>query len=110
MVDYPKMPIDSAGNWISSNSTSSIMPANGKAPRNTSFSDTVGSFKLALITKQEMPNGGVSNPISAPMTVTMPNHTRLIPIDSTRVMKSGTTTRMIDAVSRIVPRNSINTT
>ena len=53
--------------------TKSIISAKGKAPKNTSLREISGSFSVALMTKQEIPNGGVRRPISAPITVTIPN-------------------------------------
>ena len=61
------------------------------------------------MTKQEMPKGGV-NTISAPTTVTMPNHTRLMCRGSRAGRNSGTTIRMIDAVSKIVPSANSSST
>lgn len=49
----------------------SVTNANGKAPIKTSLRDILSSLIVDLITKQEIPKGGVSNPISAPTTVTM---------------------------------------
>ena len=51
-------------------STKSMRKAKGIEPMKTSLSEMFGSFRVPSITKQEMPKGGVSNPISAPMTVT----------------------------------------
>ena len=91
-------------------STISMTAANGSAPRNTSLSVILGSSSVALMTKQLMPKGGVKSPISAPITVTMPNQTRLRPMGSMIGMNRGTTMRMIEAVSSRVPRTSIKST
>ena len=65
---------------------------------------------VALMTKHEIPKGGVSSPISAPTTVMIPNHTRLMLNGSSAGRNSGTTMRMIDAVSMIVPSASSSST
>ena len=80
-----------------------MIRANGKAPIKTSDSEISGSFKELWITKQETPKGGVSRPISAPMTVTIPNHTKLMSMGSKMGRKSGTMMRMMETVSKIVP-------
>ena len=98
------------GERISRISTISMTSANGNAPMNTSLSAIRSSFSVALMTKQLIPSGGVSNPISAPTTVTIPNQTRLRPIGSISGRKSGTTIRMIEAVSSSVPRKIIKST
>ena len=54
------------GNRIIRMSTNSITNAKGKAPRKTSFNAMRSSFSVVLMTKQEIPNGGVNKPISAP--------------------------------------------
>ena len=87
-----------------------MVTANGNAPVNISNSEILGSLIVLLITKHEIPRGGVNSPISAPTTVTMPNHTRSIPKESNAVKNKGTIIKMIDAVSNIVPNNRSNIT
>lgn len=65
------------GYLINNISTKNITNANGSPPINTSLRLILSSSKLDLITKQLMPKGGVSKPISAPTTVTIPNQTKL---------------------------------
>ena len=95
---------------MSRTSTSSMVTAKGKAPMNMSARETSGSLMVLLMTKQEMPRGGVNRPISAPTTVTMPNQTKSMPKASNADRNKGTTIKMIDAVSRIVPNISIKIT
>ena len=82
--------MDRIGNLISKIGTNSIIIAKGNDPKNTSFSVISELFRVFLIAKQEMPRGGVSRPISAPMTVIIPNQTRLNPMPSISIIKSGT--------------------
>ena len=83
-----------------------MVTANGKAPAKISYNDIVGSLSVLFITKHEIPRGGVNKPISAPITVTIPNHTRSMPNSSSARKNNGTTIRIIDAVSIIVPSNN----
>ena len=80
-----------------------MISAKGNAPMKTSVSEISGSFNELWITKQETPSGGVRRPISAPMTVTIPNHTKWMSMGSKMGRKSGTMMRMMDTVSKIVP-------
>ena len=61
------------GNWIRMNRMMSMTNAKGSAPIKTSFRDIRSSLIVDLMTKHEIPNGGVSKPISAPTTVMIPN-------------------------------------
>ena len=81
------------------------MTANGNGPEKISNREIDGSSIVLLITKQEMPSGGVNRPISAPTTVTIPNQPRLTPNGSTAGRNNGPTIRMMDAVSSMVPSN-----
>ena len=83
--------------------TSSMITANGKAPINTSDNFISGSFNELCITKHDTPKGGVNNPISAPITVTIPNHTRWMSNGSRIGRNRGTVIRMMDTVSKMVP-------
>lgn len=84
--------------------TSSMIAANGNAPAKMSPSETVGSLIALLTVNTDSPSGGVSSPISAPITVMTPNQTRSPPNATTADMNSGDAMRIMDAVSRTVPR------
>ena len=84
-------------------STNAIIKANGAAPAKISPSVIDGSSSADFMTNTEMPNGGVSRPISTANTVTMPNQIRSTCIDETTGSISGTKMSMIDEESRMVP-------
>ena len=50
----------------------SITAKNGSDPLKIESTETSGSFIADLTVKTESPNGGVSNPISTAITVTIP--------------------------------------
>ena len=56
--------------------------------------------------KNENPRAGASNPTSVSITVTMTNQTRSMLNPLNGISNKGTTIRMIDVVSRIVPRKT----
>ena len=49
------------------------MAAKGNAPLKICANVIEGSLIVLFIVKHEMPRGGVNKPISAPITVTIPN-------------------------------------
>ena len=52
--------------------TSNIVTVKGKAPEKISYREILGSLMVLLMTKHEIPSGGVRRPISASTTVTIP--------------------------------------
>ena len=81
-----------------------MITARGNAPIKISDSFMVGSFSVDLMTKHDIPSGGVNNPISAPITVTIPNQIRSRSNASTAGRNKAATIRVIDAVSITVHR------
>ena len=61
------------------------------------------SLTLALTTKTDMPNGGVSKPISMATMVIMPNQIKLVPKPSNSGMTNGKSINMMDKESKKQP-------
>ena len=82
------------------------MPANGSAPTKMSFSEMSCSARVERMAKITRPNGGVTSPISTPMTVMTPNQIRSTCMASSVGSTSGSTISMIETESTTVPSTS----
>jgi hypothetical protein len=98
------------GSAITSANTITIMAKNGNVPLKMSSIETLSSSMVDLIAKSDMPKGGVNNPISMLITVTIPSQIKFKSYVAASGSVIGTTKIITDALSRIVPNKIKNAT